>query len=308
MELRQLRYFVRIAELGSMSRASRALHIAQPSLSQQIAQLEDELGKQLLTRIPSGVRMTAEGEIFYREAQQILRQVENARAAVSSAQATLAGRVRIGLPATQAIQYALPLIVATRQLHPRIELEVFEETSSDLLQGIASCRHDFGMVINEDDAQLLEAEPVLEEELFLLSRADQAPATAAVTLADLAALPLALPGPGQIAARLAEALDGDPAVRPQHRWIVVNSVSVYRQAVLAGLAHSIVPWGVLLDELDAGRVRATPFLPPLTRTVHLCTARGAALSQAARAVRTVLLSVLRERVEDRHYRGITLLL
>jgi LysR family transcriptional regulator, nitrogen assimilation regulatory protein len=301
MELRQLRYFVKIADMGSMSRASKALHISQPSLSHQMAQLEDELGKPLFTRIPSGVLMTAEGEAFYRQALQILRQIDDIRGVVDSAQ--LGGHVSIALVQTQAVQYALPLMVKVHELYPRIELEVFDDASSDALQGIASGRRDFGMLVNEEDAVLLETRPVVEEQLFLMSHPAHAPQGDVITLAEVVRLPLALPGPGQIPRALHDALDGGLGALAKERWIVANSIAIFRQAVLAGVAHAIQPWGVMRDEVATGRVRATPIGPGLVRKVHLSACRGTTMSQSAQAVRQVLLTVIAQEIACGHVRG-----
>ena len=78
MEIRQLRYFLKIAELGSFSRASQTLHVAQPALSHQIAQLDGELGHGLLHRRHNGVQMTEQGQAFYSQAQQILKEIDDA--------------------------------------------------------------------------------------------------------------------------------------------------------------------------------------------------------------------------------------
>src|SRR6478609_11768500 len=76
MQYRHLRYFVKVVECGSFSRAASTIHVAQPALSQQIAQLEEQLGVGLLLRSARGVRPTAAGEVLYREASSILRQLE----------------------------------------------------------------------------------------------------------------------------------------------------------------------------------------------------------------------------------------
>lgn len=302
MELRQLRYFVKIAEMGSMSRASRTLHISQPSLSHQIAQLEDELGKPLLIRTPSGVAVTVEGEAFYREAIQVLRQLDRLPDVVNRLQAGLVGRVSIAMVHTQALQYALPLILKLRTTHPGVELEVFENTSSDALQGIASTRRELGILVNEEHAALLDSEAILEEELFLMSHPDHAPAGDSITLAEVIRLPLALPSPGEVHwGSLIDGLTaretGTEGSRHRHSGVIIaNSVGIFRQAVLAGIAHALQPWGVLRDDVLQGRVKATPVQPALTRKVFLSSARGANLSQAALAVRQVLLAVIQEQL------------
>jgi len=301
MELRQLRYYVKIADMGSMSRASRALHISQPSLSHQIAQLEDELGKPLLIRTPSGVSVTAEGEAFYREAVQVLRQIERLPDVVNCAQAGLVGRVSITLVHTQALQYALPLILKLRAIHPGVELEVFDNTSSDALQGIASGRRELGMLVNERDAALVDSQAILEEELLLMSHPDQAPPGGIITRAELAKLPLALPSAAEIDEDpLSDGFGRQPGNEGGRtcgqRVICANSVGIFRQAVLAGVAHALQPWGVLRDDVLQGRVKVTRVHPALLRKVFLGTARGATMSQAALAVRQVLLAVIQEQL------------
>ena len=294
MELRQLRYFVKITDMGSMSRASRALHISQPSLSHQIAQLEAELGKPLLIRIPSGVSVTVEGAAFYREAVQVLRHIDRLPEVVNRTQSGLAGRVSITMVHTQALQYALPLILKLRETFPGVELEVFDNTSTDALQGLASARRELGMLINEQHAGLVDSEAILEEELFLVSHPDQAPAEDTITREELLKLPLALPSAAEVHDNpVVDALmAGGGTLRP----IIANSVGIFRQAVLGGIAHALLPWGVLRDDVLQGRIKATAVHPALVRKVFLSTARDATLSEAARAVRQVLLSVIHEQV------------
>jgi LysR family nitrogen assimilation transcriptional regulator len=308
MELRQLRYFVKIADMGSISRASRALHISQPSLSQQIAQLEDEVGKALLNRAPSGVSMTVEGETFYRHALQILRQTDELKGIVKNAHAQLTGRLSLTLVHTQAMQYGLPLLLKLREQYPGIDVELFDNTSSDALQGLASGRRELGMLVNGQDAALLDSEPVFEEELLLVSHPDQAPAGKCIALSDLARLPLILPRRSQLGEELG-GLDstvgggGYEAARRSSKMMLANSVAVFRQAVLAGAAHALQPWGAVREDLQRGAMKATAIEPAITRTVFISTARGAITSQAVRAVRQVLLSVVREEHEHGHVKG-----
>lgn len=302
LELRQLRYFVKIADMGSMSRASLALHISQPSLSQQISQLEEEMGKPLLIRLPSGMRMTEEGKAFYRHALQILRQVDEVRAIVTSAHEHLTGRVTIAMAHTQAALYALPLILRTREKYPKIDLEVFDNTSSDVLHGVASGRRDLGMLVNEDDAVLLDSAPVLEEEVFLMSHPSQVPLSTPVLRSELSALTIAVPAPEQISRAQIEAMGGvlvEGALRFEmpRTWIVANSATIVQQAVLRGVAHAFQPWGVMRDELVQGRICATPVSPRFLRTVYLSTARGANESEATRAIRHLLLTVIEEQID-----------
>jgi DNA-binding transcriptional LysR family regulator len=112
MELRQLRYFVAIVDHGSLSRAALVLHVAQPALTQQLRQLEDELGVQLLHRSAQGVLSTDAGKIFYEHAQAILKQVADAQAAVIQSAERPSGSVTLGLPHSISGALALPLLTA----------------------------------------------------------------------------------------------------------------------------------------------------------------------------------------------------
>src|SRR5262249_42780904 len=96
MQFRQLRYFVKIVEAGSFSKAASIVHIAQPALSQQVAELEERLGVTLLQRSARGVRPTAAGEIFYKEASAILRQVDQLPGVVRSSTGEAEGVVNLG--------------------------------------------------------------------------------------------------------------------------------------------------------------------------------------------------------------------
>lgn len=275
-----------------------------------MAQLEDEIGKLLLLRQPSGIRMTVEGEALYREALQILRQIDGIRDVVESSHAQLSGRVTIAMAYTQALQYALPLIRKVRDLHPRLQLEIFDCTSSDALNAVASGQRDLAVVVWDHEAALLASQPVLEEELFLISRADQAPQGKHILRSDLARLPLILPSRDQMPGGFYEfelniqtSMGATPDPHSPHGIITVNSVGVYRQAVLMGDAHAIQPWGALLDEIESGRIKATPLKPRCFRKVCVGAARGASLSQAVRAVQQALFSVIEERLADGLVRG-----
>lgn len=309
MELRQLRYFVKIADLGSLSKASRALHIAQPALSQQMAQLESELGHPLLTRLSTGVRMTEQGEIFYRHAQRVLRGIDDIPAAVASLEKSPSGTVSIGLPQSTAWQYAEPLMETVASRYPAITLEIFDEISAHIPGRVTSGKFDMGVIVHEEDPGVLDSIPLMDEQLFLLSRADVAPRLGSVTALDLSrlALPLSIPGPGQGVRPMLDALFVREGVKLPAPPVRANSIGIMRHSVLAGIAHSVMPWGTMAPELAGGIVVATPFEPRLTRRVYLGTAPAAALSVAARAVHETLLALVKERVAGGQWHGTAVL-
>ena len=303
MEIRQLRYFVSIADLGSLSRASKALYIAQPALSQQMAQLEAELGQPLLVRRSTGVQVTDQGRVFYAHAQRILKQLGEIGPALGECAAQPAGIVAVGLPQSTATQYAMPLLAALSQAHPGVAVEFFDEISGNLLRGLGSGRLDLAIVVSDEDAALLHATPLLDEELFLISHPDAAPRQKSVTVKRLIQLPLALPGLGHGVRALVEQAaraEGQELPRPR---VVANSMSIMRQAMRDGLAHSVMPWGGVADDLRAGTLRATPLSPRLMRRAYLCTAHDTALSLAGQAVARLIVETTHARIRSGDWQG-----
>jgi LysR family transcriptional regulator, nitrogen assimilation regulatory protein len=305
MEIRQLRYFVRIADLGSFSRAAESLHVAQPALSQQIAQLETELGQPLLVRSTTGVRPTEQGEVFYRHAQQLLKQWADVPAAVASAAASPTGTVRVGLPQSTASHCAMPLLAHVSASYPGVLLEFFDELSGNLLSGLVSGRLDIAIVVSDEDAALLAAVPLLDEALFLVSRAGFAPPGECVMQETLAKLPLALPGPGHGVRALVERAVHAYGLRLPRPAVVANSMSIMCEAIRAGLGHGVMPAAAMSAFVASGEFTLQPFAPTLQRRIHACTARDAAPSLAARAVHTCLIEVTRQRVRDGIWPGAT---
>src|SRR5208282_2368281 len=120
MDLRQLRYFVGIVQAGSLSRAADRLHVAQSAVSHQLARLESELDRQLLTRGPKGVILTDAGAVLYRHAEAILRRVESAKQAAVGTLNVPSGRVSIGVPAVLAPILSYELFMRVRTVYPQI--------------------------------------------------------------------------------------------------------------------------------------------------------------------------------------------
>lgn len=152
MELRQLKYFIRIIELGSLSRAAADLHIAQPALSQQLASLETELGTRLLARSARGVSPTDAGHLFYRHSQVVLRQLERLRSEVSCGSEGPSGLVRVGMPPSVSNLLAAPLIHAVQQRLPKVRLHIRESDSAHLEELVATARIEMSLLFERSAA------------------------------------------------------------------------------------------------------------------------------------------------------------
>jgi DNA-binding transcriptional LysR family regulator len=145
MELRHLRYFVAVAELGSVSRAAEKLFIAQPPLSTQIKQLEDEIGVKLLVRYPRGVRLTDAGSAFLTEAKDLLARSERAKRLARHSNAATGGVVRIGY-VPSAGHAALPrMLRRIREIRPDAEIDVAELITPQQVHALGSGEIDLGL-------------------------------------------------------------------------------------------------------------------------------------------------------------------
>src|ERR1700683_49468 len=168
MELQQLRYFCAIADTGSFSRAALQTHVSQPSLSQQIRKLEDELGARLFDRLGRAVRLTELGQAFLPGARAVLRDLEAARSEVFERKAGTAGSVCVGVIPTIA-PYFLPPVLATFSLkYPQVRLTVVEEITPLLLERLRAGTLEAAIVALRLQARSHEfdAVPLLEEKLY----------------------------------------------------------------------------------------------------------------------------------------------
>jgi LysR family hydrogen peroxide-inducible transcriptional activator len=167
MEMQQLRYVVAVAREGNFSRAAEKCHVAQPSLSQQIQKLEEELGERLFDRLKRQARLTPHGELFLRRAVRILDEAEAARRDAAEGRDLLRGSVSIGALPTIA-PYVLPGIMAAfTKKFPGVEMIVQEDTTARLLELLLAYEIDFAFTSNPIDDDRLETKLLFAEELLL---------------------------------------------------------------------------------------------------------------------------------------------
>ncbi|MFC5473900.1 LysR substrate-binding domain-containing protein [Paraherbaspirillum soli] len=296
MELRQLRYFVAIVDHGSLSRAARVLHIAQPALTQQIKQLEDELEAQLLHRSAQGVMATDAGKTFYQHAQAILKQVSDAKSAVAQSTDKPTGTVALGIPQSVSAVLALPLLTAVRAKYPDISLQLTEELTGNLIEQLKTGRINLAVLFDDGQLGTFAMTPLVEEEMMFITRTDSqyAAARRSVTLTRAIKAPLILPGLQH-------------GVRPRIENIVrtaglaldnvieINSVAILKSAILADIGATILPVAPLLAEIARGEMRAyTISGASISRTLALCASKNIPLTNAAAAVERLVLEVTDE--------------
>lgn len=310
MELRSLRYFVKIVELGSLSRAAEALFVAQPSLSHQVAILEADLGVKLLDRSPRGVKATVAGLTLFRCAQTIIRQIEEVRREVKGESGSVAGDVSIGLPTSTAVVLALPLLKAVVRQFPNVCLEINENGSGLLGEWLLHGRIDMAILFTAGPMKSLRCQHLLTEEICLVrSLREDEPSPSAqgdgeISVAQLQDEPLVLPSKSNGLRRVVDEVFAKVGVQPR----IVAELSMLRtlkEAVLGGVASTMLPTSAIVDELQSGRVTIKRIVEPsILRPLSLCTNASVPLSAAGEAVHATVVATINQMLDEGIWPGV----
>ena len=294
MNLRRLKYFVKIVDIGSLTQAADVLHIAQPALSQQIATLEGEFRQQLLVRTKRGVTPTEAGQVLYRHAQIILRQFELAQSDVNHSGRSLSGQVSVGLaPGTAASALALPLLKAVRARHPSILLYLNENFGTTLSELVMNGRMDMAVLYaGKTPVHGLSFRSLLMEPLFLVVPRDTFSQFTNIDLTRVNELDLLLPRPYNY---LRKYLDEAFASLQLTAHVVaeIESASTLSAAVAAGLGATILPESaarVMADSIQAHLCRIVS--PSIELPLALCESDHLPLSEPAQAVKDIILELV----------------
>jgi LysR family transcriptional regulator, regulatory protein for tcuABC len=310
MDLRQLRYFVKIVESGSFSKASRQVFVAQPALSSQVARLEQEVGKPLLVRSARGVVPTANGEALYHHAKFVLRQVDEAVFVARKEYSDVKGRATIGLaPSTVGI-LGLKLLEHMRAKYPGIVLNVVAVHSGYLEDLARTGQLDVSILFSKTAASELTVENLLEEELYVIVPKDSAlvpQAKQSLTLAETAALPLILPSSAYGLRRQIMA-EFERAGLPYEAVAEIDSLLLSMRYSAKGYGVTIQPMAATLALDSPERWRCVPISDvTMSRRSYIYSLPIQKLSASASLVRSELKLVIRRLVESGTWKGVRLL-
>ncbi len=295
MTLQQLRYFLAAASQSSFSAAAEELHMAQPSLSDQIRRLEAELGVPLFVRAGRRLELTEAGRLLRPKAERALAAAEDAAASVRDVRGLTGGTVEFGTFGS-AHHYLLGgLIEDFRRRHPLVRVRVMGQNSAEVADAVREGRLEAGLVVLPVDDRGLAISPALTEEVHYVS-ADRDRLAAPVTIGALAAAPLILydarwaqedPTRRQLAGRAQEA---GVTLEPE---IEVEYITAALELVARGLGDTVAPRSVVTGSRYARKLGWVALEPPLYDTFAFITRRDAHLSPATRA----FMAVAEKRVE-----------
>lgn len=289
MNLEQLRGFVEIAQLGNFTLAADRLHLAQPSLSRQIATLERDLGAELFQRARGGSTLTIAGETLLPLARRMLADADSVRRELAELAGLERGRVRLGATPTLCISLVAEVLSAFHADHPGVELHVSEQGSRRLLDELAAGELDLALITTSSAASAgrFTVAPLLVEELVLVSAASSPRVTErdAIALADVARLPQIVFSPTYDLRDTTDAAFEAAGLTPE---VVVEGAEM--DAVLRfverGIGVAIVPAMVLIDRPGLRAVRLAE--PRLTRTISIARPTDLAPPAAVRVMQQTI--------------------
>ena len=275
VNLKQLEYFVSVADLGSFSKAARALDIAQPALSRQVRALETDLRETLLLRNGRGVALTEAGQRLLDHGHNLLQQVAQVRDEMGARRGEPAGRIAIALPPSLSRQLTLPLIDGFKRELPKARLTVVEGLSAHIAEWIATGRVDMGLLYNPQAQPALEVTPILEEPLCLVTQRKRGAPNPSrpLPLRELPGYALVVPERAHAFRRLLESQATLAGVKLDIAWEVSSIMSIV-DLVCAGYGHAVLTAGAVAASGRAAELAVRTIGSPRLQSV-LCLATSA---------------------------------
>jgi LysR family transcriptional regulator, nitrogen assimilation regulatory protein len=304
MQFRQLRYFVKIVEAGSFSRAAALIHVAQPALSQQIHELEDRLGVTLLQRSARGVSPTAAGELLFREATSILHQLDQLPTVVRSGSGEPEGAVSIGLASSMAPILIGPLLEQVKTKLPKVNLKLSDDDSGSLEAAVGANNLDMAVVYETEFVSSSSRRPVFRQRLYLVgNRPFYVKGATVASLEQIAKVPLVLPGLPNGRREMINEAFAESGLKA-NVVAEADTLSSELLAVRSGVASSILPISDQATFARGGFAEPVPVEPPLWLTCSIVSSSDFPLTHAGEAVREMLVEFLRVRLRDAGLLGV----
>jgi LysR family nitrogen assimilation transcriptional regulator len=290
MDLRQLRYFVAVAERGGFGAAAGALNVAQSALSRHIKLLEQELGGALLERGARGVAVTESGKVLLNRGRWLLSALDDIRAEVLTENREPSGTVRLGVPSTLADILYAPLARVFAERFPRVRLELSEGLTEEMTDRLLRGEIDLAILTTPRPTDHLDYEMLVIEQVFLIGPpGDPLLGRGSLTRRDMQDLPAAVL-PLSASSRGVFPADVPSTLR-------VESMTPLKQMVAAGLGYGALPFSGIHQEVAAGTLSAAR-LPWLRADRMLALPHGRPVSRATRETVAVLKEVCRQMVRE----------
>ena len=265
MDLKQIEYFVRVAEMGSFTRAAIALNVAQPALSRQIRLLEVELRQNLLKRNGRGASPTEAGLLLLEHGRGILHQVERTHEALGRSRIDLNGRVALGLPPSVARVLTVPLTRAFREKMPDAQLSISEGLTSAMQESLLNGRLDIALLYNMKTTSGLEVSHLVQEELWLVQRRppglQEDPPPPPIEFKDVSKLPLVIPSRPNAIRMLVESEMAAVGLRPNIA-LEIDGVTAILDLVADGAGFAVLSRNAVTRSINPLAFSTRPISSP----------------------------------------------
>jgi LysR family nitrogen assimilation transcriptional regulator len=254
VDLRGIRYFIEIADLGSITRAADRLGIAQPALSRHLRGIEDELGIQLLVRLPRGVQLTDGGRQFLDHSRRLVREFSRLKDEVRARKELPRGRLVLGMPPTVGTLLLPATVERMRRQYPHVALKIVEGSSVTLYDALLTGRIDMAVLTNPPASRALTVTPLVSEPIVVLAVLQPRGTHRFFTLAELAKTPtIVTPAIRTIVERQLYRLGARLNIE-----VEMDSVAAIRQLVLRGAGVTVMPVSTFHEDIRGGRIAVYP--------------------------------------------------
>lgn len=303
IDIKHIHYFQMLSEHGSISKAAHALGLAQPSLSEHISRLEKKLNTRLAIRGPRGVTLTEAGRFLANEGKSLIEAADAIAANLKQLGHDISGPVSVGLPPSLSMIASVALAETVRLEMPGVKLHLTEGLSGHILDWIEEETVDFGFVYANPQNSEFQVDPIMQEEIFLVSAYDNVPVepdtdgTYTMHASELAKLPLVMPGLPHSARR---AIDQFAQANDLELDVIVelNSLSQIIEMVNRASAYSVLPHAPVAEAVASGKLALVRIVEPtFLRTAYLTRKRTRSATMASIKVEETMLGILRELVE-----------
>lgn len=307
MDIRHLRYFIAISEERSLSAASQRLGVAQPSLSQHVIKLEEELGVPLMERSPRGIILTDEGQLLVRHAREICRSLDQCIVEMREAGGAVRGQVTFGLPPSISMVMSVPLAETVRIDLPSVRLQAIEAMSGYIRTWLDGGTVEMAFLYNIDKKDHFRARHLMDEQLCFFAAPDNWPLETRpgvpVRLADIAGLDLILPSPTHGLTRtiqqhaMAQGIELNVVIE-------MDAMTQIKELVARGSGYAIFAPAAAHDFVARGELVKSPIIEPsIWRPVYLVSNPARPMSRACQAVEKITLTVARDLVRRGIWEG-----
>jgi len=288
MILRHIRYLLAVAEQGSFTRAAEVLHVSQPTLSQQIRQLEETLGTVLLDRSGRRVRLTDAGEVWARHAKLALRDLDSGARAIHDVAELSRGSIRLAATPTFTSYLTGAVVSKFHQLYPGISIDLHEITQAQMELMLADDKLDLGIAFEQAQSAEIDYQPLYSETLNLVvgKKHSLMGSAKALSVDVLTREPLVLLNTSFATRRHIDDYCRRLNIRA-NAVIETNSIGTIIEVVRKGHVSTILPSQIDLEGNDLYSIQLDPPLP--TRSVVVLRRKEAYQTAAARAFTKVLV-------------------